>query len=49
MVGKDSWWTIPVASLVIVFSAVLVLLCGQRDAQADARFPLAELTARQLG
>jgi len=28
MGSQDSWWTIPVASLVIVVSAVLVLSCG---------------------
>ena len=33
--GEDSWWTIPVASLVIVVSAVLVLSCGQTDRQTD--------------
>ena len=31
LVGEVSWWTIHVASLVIVFSAVLVLSCGQTD------------------
>ena len=29
----DSWWNIPVASLVIVVSAVLVLSCGQTYTQ----------------
>ena len=29
MGSQDSWWTISVASLVIVVSAVLVLSCGQ--------------------
>ena len=32
-VGEVSWWTIPVPSLVILFSAVLVLSCGQTDRQ----------------
>ena len=31
MGSQDSWRTIPVASLVIVVSAVLVLSCGQTD------------------
>ena len=29
MGSQDSWWTVPVASLVIVVSAVRVLSCGQ--------------------
>jgi len=33
---EDSWWTISVASLVIVVSAVLGLSCGQTDTQTDA-------------
>ena len=33
--GEVSWWTIPVPSLVILVSAVLVLLCGQTDRQTD--------------
>ena len=35
MGSQDSWWTIPVASLVIVGSVVLVLSCGQTDRQTD--------------
>jgi len=31
LMGKVSWWTIPVASLVIVLSAVLILSCGQTE------------------
>jgi len=35
LVGEDSWWTVPVASLVIVVSAILVLSCRQTDRQID--------------
>jgi len=28
LLGEDSWWTIPMASLMIVVTAVLVSLCG---------------------
>jgi len=28
---QDSWWTVPVASLVIIVPAVLVLVCKQTD------------------
>ena len=34
--SQDLWWTIRVASLVIVVSAVLVLSCGQTDTDTDA-------------
>jgi len=39
MDSQDSWWTIPVASLVIVVSAVLFLLCRhtQTDGVTDTR------------
>ena len=37
MDSQDSWWTIPVASLVIVISAVLVLSCRQTDGHTDAQ------------
>jgi len=33
--SQDSWWTIPVARLVIVFSAVLVLSCVQIDRHTE--------------
>ena len=37
MGSEDSWWTIPVASLVMVVSAVLVLSCGQTPNHTHAR------------
>jgi len=35
LVGEDSWRTIPMPSLTILFSAVLVLSCGQTDRRTD--------------
>ena len=46
--GEVSWWTIPVPSLAILVSAVLVLSCGQTDriTEADQRYTHATTVGR---